>query len=244
IDKPNRLCLYTKNPGSITKKYIEWGEKQNISIRGRKEPVIGYNNVPSVSGRKNWYSLNDLEPSNIILPMYVMDRFFIPVSREPVICDNTFYTLKSKVKGIESYLNSTIFYITMELYLRRLGGGVGEIKVTDYEQMPVPDLHKIDLSSANIALEREVMRYFDEVIYINFTHFLVSNYLEREVMRYFDEVKMKDRKELDSEILKLLSAESFTIEEFYKEFVELVDDRLIKADRGLKSKEATDEQDN
>ncbi|EQD32448.1 Type II restriction enzyme, methylase subunit, partial [mine drainage metagenome] len=77
IDKPEKLCLYAKTPGIMTKKYIEWGEKQPVNIRGRKEPIIGYNNVPSVSGRRNWYSLNELDPTNIILPMYVMDRFFI-----------------------------------------------------------------------------------------------------------------------------------------------------------------------
>ena len=215
----SKLCLYTKIPGEMTQKYIKWGQEQSVKIRGKKDPVIGYNNVPSVSGRKNWYSLNDLEPANTILPMYVMDRFFVPKSNEPVICDHTLYTVKLKVKGIESYLNSTLFYTTMELYLRRLGGGVGEIMVDDYEQMPVPDLQRIDSTTINDTFEREVKRYFEEV-------------------------EMKDRRQLDSEILKLLSIENFPLDEFYKEFVELVDDRLIKADRGLRSQEELDEQDN
>jgi type II restriction/modification system DNA methylase subunit YeeA len=211
ISEMKTLCLYTKLPGNMTKKYIKWGESHKISIRGRKELVIGYHNVPSVSGRKNWYSLNDLEPANFILPMYVMDRFFIPESKEPVICDHTLYTIRPKVKGIESYLNSTPFYLTMELYLRRLGGGggVGEIMVDDYEQMPVPDFQKIDLSTINSMFKRDVKRYFDEV-------------------------QMKDRRELDTQILRMLSIENYPIKEFYKEFVELVDDRLIKADRLLK----------
>ncbi|BAB59823.1 modification methylase [Thermoplasma volcanium GSS1] len=219
IDKPERLCLYTKTPGIMTKKYIEWGRKQPVNIRGRKEPVIGYNNVPSVSGRKNWYSLNDLEPANIILPMYVMDRFFIPWSKEPVVCDNTFYTLKPNVRGIITFLNSTIFYTAMELYLRRLGGGVGEVKVNDYEQMPVPDLSKLDLSKIDVSLNRDVKRYFEEI-------------------------GTDDRKKLDSEILNLLGVSDFPIDEFYKEFIDLVDDRLIKADRGLKSQEEDHDQDN
>ncbi len=219
ITDMKKLCLYTNNPGEMTKKYIKWGQEQSIKIKGRKDPVIGYNNVPSVSGRKNWYSLNELEPANIIMPMYVMDRFFVPKSDEPVICDHTLYTIKSKVNGIESYLNSTLFYTTMELYLRRLGGGVGEIMVDDYEQMPVPDLQKINLTTINSAFDRSVKRYFEEV-------------------------KMKDRRQLDSGILKLLSIDNFNIDEFYKEFIEIVDDRLIKADRGLKSQEGLNEQDN
>ena len=221
IMEMGKLCLYTKIPGEMTKKYIKWGQEQSLNIRGRKDPVIGYNNVPSTSGRRNWYSLNDLEPANIILPMYVMDRFFIPKSDKPVICDHTLYTIKSKVKGIESYLNSTLFYMTMELYLRRLGGGggVGEIMVDDYELMPVPDLQKLDLET-------------------------IKGTFERDVKRYFEEVKMEDRRRLDSEILKLISIENTSIDEFYKEFGELIDDRLIKADRRLKSREEDDDKDN
>ena len=219
IDKVERLCLYTKTPGVMTQKYIEWGRKQPVNIRGRKEPVIGYNNVPSVSGRKNWYSLNDLEPTNIILPMYVMDRFFIPSSDKPVICDHTLYTIKSNIKGIVKYLNSTIFYMTMELYLRRLGGGVGEIMVDDYERMPVPDLSQIDLTRIYVALNRDVKRYFEEV-------------------------RANDRKKLDSELMNLLGITDFPLDEFYNEFIELVEDRLIKADRPLKRGEEEHDKDN
>ncbi len=212
ITDVNKLCLYTKTPGEFTKKYILWGENKEITIRGRKKPVIGYNKVPSVSGRKQWYSLNDLEPTNIILPMYIMDRFFIPSSKDPVICDNTFYTFSPKVKGIQNYLNSTFFYITIELYLRRLGGGVGEVKVDDYNKIPVPDLRKFDLTHINVELNRKVMRYFEEV-------------------------GMDDRKALDREIAKCIGIKEFQIDEFYNEFKELVDDRLIKADRPLKRRE-------
>ena len=217
VTEMGKLCLYTKIPGEMTKKYIKWGEKQTLTIRGKKGSVLGYNRVPSLSGRRNWYSLNDLEPANIILPMYVMDRFFIPKSDNPVICDHTLYTIKSKVKGIESYLNSTIFYLTMELYLRRLGGGVGEIMVDDYEQMPVPDLNKLDLANIGVSLNRVVKRYFEEV-------------------------KMEDRQKLDTEVLRAIGSDNFPLSEFYKEYVDLVDDRLIKADRGLKSQEESDDQ--
>jgi type II restriction/modification system DNA methylase subunit YeeA len=221
IKEMGKLCLYTKEPGEFTKKYIAWGETQPVQIRGRKDPVYGYNNVPSVSGRKKWYSLNELEPSNVILPMYVMDRFFVPASDKPVICDHTLYTIKSGVKNIIAYLNSTLFYMTMELYLRRLGGGggVGEIMVDDYEQMPVPDFVKLNLSKIDFPLDRDVNRYFEEI-------------------------RMEDRRKLDSEILRSMGVGNISLEEFYNEFVELVDDRLIKADRGLKSREIENDQDN
>jgi type II restriction/modification system DNA methylase subunit YeeA len=218
IGKMTTLCLYTKAPGEYTKKYIKWGETQTLEIRGRKDPVTGYNNVPSVSGRRRWYSLNDLEPSKIILPMYIMDRFFVPSALEPVICDHTLYTIESEVDGIQIFLNSSLFYMIIELYLRRLGGGggVGEVMVDDYEKMPVPDLGKLDLERIGIDLNRPVKRYFEEV-------------------------KMEDRQELDTEIFNIIGIKNVELSQFYKEFVELVDDRLIKADRGLKSLEVNDD---
>jgi type II restriction/modification system DNA methylase subunit YeeA len=209
IESSDRLCLYTKNPGEFTKKYIEWGENKTVAIRGKNDKIVGYNNVSSVTGRKKWYSLNELTPSEIILPMYIMDRFFIPYSDHPVICDHTLYTLHSDIMGLVKYLNSTIFYITIELYLRRLGGGVGEIMVDDYNKIPVPDLRKLDLTSINIELERKVMRYFEEI-------------------------GMDDRKALDQDIINRIGIKKIQLDEFYNEFKELVDDRLIKADRPLK----------
>jgi len=211
INKLRKLCLYTENPGEFTKKYIEWGERQPVHIKGRNEIVIGYNNVPTVKGRKKWYSLNKLEPTNIILTTLIRDRFFNPYSNKAIICDASLYTLKSKYKDIIYYLNSTIFYMTMELYLRRLGGGggVGEIKVDDYENMPVPDLDKLDLSGLDFSFDRKVKKYFEEV-------------------------KMEDRRKLDKEILKRMGLEDISLDEFYNEFIELVDDRLVKADRPLK----------
>jgi len=195
----------------MTKEYIKWGEKQPVKIRGRKEPVIGYNKVPSVSGRSCWYSLNELEPANFLLPMYIMDRFFVSYSTEPVICDHTLYALYPKTAGAITYLNSTVFYITMELHLRRLGGGVGEVMVDDYEQMPVADFSKL----------REVI-------------------LERRVFRYFEEVKMSDRKQLDDLVLSTLDLENIDLEELYSVFVELVEDRLVKADRPLRINDTQD----
>jgi hypothetical protein len=45
---------------------------------------------------------------------------------------------------------------------------------------------------------------------------------------------MEDRKNLDKTIMKLLGITDISLDELYKEFIELVEDRLIKADRPLK----------
>ena len=81
--------------------------------------------------------------------------------------------------------------------------------VDDYNKIPVPDLRKLDLTSINIELERKVMRYFEEI-------------------------GMDDRKALDQDIINRIGIKKIQLDEFYNEFKELVDDRLIKADRPLK----------
>ncbi len=210
IPKPTTLCLYiTDNPGNYTKKYIEWGEKQ------------GYNNRPTCKNRKAWYKLPELKPTRILLPMFWMDTIYIPLSEESVLCDNTLYLLQPNINiNIENlwlYLNSTLFYLTVEMYGRRLGGGGGAltIMVEDYEEMPVPDLSRIKIE-------------YDP-----------SSLLRRKPLIYYEEIKQEDRIELDKAVLRTLGFNEneldTLVQELHKAFIYVVvEDRLIKADRPLK----------
>jgi len=62
----------------------------------------------------------------------------------------------------------------------------------------------------------------------------ISISLDREVKPYFEEIKMEDRRKLDLEILRAMGVQGISLDDLYKEFVELVEDRLAKADRPLK----------
>ncbi len=55
---------------------------------------------------------------------------------------------------------------------------------------------------------------------------------------------MTERKEMDDFVITSLGIRDYPLDELYNEFVHLVEDRLIKADRNLKSQEELDEQDN
>jgi len=215
ISVPITLCLYTQNPGKLTEKYIKWGEQQIVEVKNKGIKVKGYNNLDTTKSRRPWYKLPDLKPANVILPLFMRERLFIPFSLEPVICNENFYTAYYKYpEKLWFYLNSTIFLMIIELFCRRLGGGgaASEITVEDYEEMPVPDLNSI-----KIELDFQKL-------------------LKRKPLRYYEEVKQEDRKELDIAILKALGFENpeALLPELYTSFLRLVEDRLIKADRPLR----------
>jgi len=202
VPEPKTLCVrIVEDSLPFTRKYLEWGEQQ------------GFHKRPTCKSRLKWYQLPELEEAKIFPPMFWMDTIYIPVSQEPYICDHTLYALYPKQQKLEKtlicYLNSTLFYLTVELCCRRLGGGVAEMMVADYEEMPVPDLARMNIN-------------FD-----------VERFFERKPLKYREEVKQEDRKELDRALLLALGFPEGEVgrlvEELHRAFVEVVEDRLIKA---------------
>jgi hypothetical protein len=215
IGRPKLLCLYTKNPGKFTYKYIEWGVKQ------------GLHKKPTCKSRNPWFKLPDVEPAHLLFPMFVMARFFFGFSSDPVVCDNMLYTVYPKYNKTNFwlYINSTIFYLTAELYSLRMGGGALALKVNFYEDMPVPNLKELNVS------------------------FPAEKLLKRTPLPYYDEVKQPDRRELDKAVLRALGFPEHElnalVDELHKAFVWVVEDRLIKAGRPLQGlEEEEDGEDN
>jgi hypothetical protein len=110
--------------------------------------------------------------------------------------------------------------MTIELYCRRLGGGgaASDIMVEDYNAMPVPDLEKLDISG------------IPELGFLN-----------RDSLIYFDEVKQSDRNALDATVLKAMGFGDHAqiLSRLYSAFVEVVDDRLVKAGRSVQQEKET-----
>jgi hypothetical protein len=216
FDRIPTLVLYTRNPGKFTTKYIRWGESQ------------GYNERPTCKARRPWYVIPELEPANILLPMSWMSMIYIPYCNEKVLCDARLYAVNTEnnisPRKLWLYLNSTLFYITVELLCRRLGGGATDIKVEDYEMIPTPDFSDINFN-------------------------LGENILRRPPKPYYDEVKEPDRRELDKAVLRALGFPEHEldtlVDELHKAFVWVVEDRLIKAGRPLQGlEEEEDGEDN
>jgi type II restriction/modification system DNA methylase subunit YeeA len=196
IPEPTTYCLYTDKPGPFTRLYIKHGEAKGFPER------------PTLKNRNPWYKVTDLEPTRILLPKSLMDKLYVNLSLKSVICDQRLYTLDySDPDKIVVYLISTLFLFTVELYCGRLGGGASDIRVEDYEVMPVPNIRDIKIA-------------YDSI-----------NLLKREVLTYFDEVNREDRKQLDKVVLNSLGLSGELLTELHAFFVEAVKDRLIKGKR-------------
>ncbi|MEM2967413.1 MAG: hypothetical protein QW269_02395, partial [Candidatus Caldarchaeum sp.] len=201
------LCIYTSNPGRFTQQYIKWGE----SKRFHKRPTFRGRR----RGRQPWYKLAEFKPAHIFLPMSWDEIGYIPYSEEPIVCDHRLYGLYySNPLQAWVFLNSTVFLLACELFCRRLGGGATDIMVRDYEEIPVPDLNSLNVS-------------FDPVVL-----------LSRNPFPYHQEVKESDRRELDRAVLKALGFNEHEldklVDELHRAFVDVVEDRLIKAGRPLR----------
>lgn len=222
LRETTRLCLLVESEERgkelFTARYIAWGESKEIFVnRGSKKGVIkGYNNLSTVKVRAPWFVLPHLRPTHLAMPELYSMRFLTLYSEEPVIADHLFdvaYTNSSlDDKSLFLYLNSTLYFIMLELWSPRMGGGALHPRTLEYKTIPVPDLSIIKSSLGNVEFGKRVTK-----VYIN-------------------EAEEADRKALDKEVLLNLgfnSEEAETIlPSLYTEYLELVNDRLIKAGRG------------
>jgi hypothetical protein len=221
------LCLFTASPGKFTSKYIKWGENQTVQVRAKNRTwtVKGYNNLETLKVKKPWFKLADLEPSRVLLMKSLMDRLYNPYSETPIVCDQRLYILnvrsaRTNPKALAMYLNSVVFLLTIELFCRRLGGGASDMSVDDYRIIPVPDLEKLKID-------------YDP-----------DELLKREPQKYLDEIKQKDRVALDTAVLKAMGFSDYDklLSELYSAFIEVVEDRLVKADRVARQTEEEKEE--
>ncbi|MEM4292871.1 MAG: DNA methyltransferase, partial [Thermoplasmata archaeon] len=234
INEPETLVLYTDEPGPYTMKYIRYGESKEVVIkkgqhRGKK--VVGYHRLETTKNRTPWYALTgELKPTYLFLIRFNQERHFTLLSKKPSLSDQTenLVYLKqnagfSDYLNLWLYLNSTVFYLTKEIYGMRMGGGGGVLQCYTelFEELPTPNL---------------------AILKINFDP---DKLLNRKPFPYHEEIKQHDRKELDRAVLKALGFPEKEldnlVEELHKAFVEVVEDRLIKANRPLRREAAKEE---
>ncbi len=215
LSQVKTLCLYTRNPDLFTTKYIKKYERDGI------------HNRPTLRNRSPWWKLPELEPTKIILIKSFHDVIYEPICPKSILVDQRSYIFKpNKLKSLEEvwkYLNSTIFYLTIELYCNRLGGGASDIRVEDYKEMPAPDL-------THLHIEFDTRKLWN-----------------RKPLPYNEEVRQADRRELDKAVLRALgfpqSKLDTMVDELHRAFVWVVEDRLIKSGRPLKAEEEVAEVD-
>ena len=219
----NRLCLTmrtsdkTKYPYS--NEYIHWGETKEIVVsRGSKNgSVVGYHSLKTVQTRNHWFILPELRPSKIAMPELYSMRFLTLFSETLFLADHLFdvaYPISQlDDKTLFLFLNSTIYLMMLELWSPRMGGGALHPRTIEFKTIPVP----------NLTLLRSALKN--------------TTFGQRETKTYSEEVKEGDRLELDGAVLQGMGFEVAYSKELlphlYREYVELVQDRLIKAGKNI-----------
>lgn len=199
--------------------YLKWGEDG------------GFNTSETCKKREIWYLQPKVPPSHIIIPKSRFDSFRVFYSPVKIYYTDSFngvlgfFGEKEYAKITAAILNSTMYYLILELYSRTvLGQGATSLMRYEMEKIPMINYKKI----SNKILQR-LENTFNEIC-------------KRDIESVFEEIgasssdevsldKVKpDRRELDKivmgEILGLSEEEQL---EVYRAVIDLVKSRIEKA---------------
>jgi hypothetical protein len=211
---------------SNTRKYIEWGESQIVetTVGGKKMEVKGFNNKPSVSGRRLWYSLGDVNPAPIIFSAKVGERFFVYENTHGYLEDKKLYEITTEPANSDNvvlWLNSTLVRLYMELTTRELTGAQAILDITVKATEELPFLEGCDLSIINKSFyNRPIKGIFEECG------------IDPKSEVPIDEQEPNppaDRAALDEIIFDTLGLNDDERKEIYRSVCRLVHNRLTKA---------------
>jgi len=202
-------------PGKYSRQYIRWGENVTVEIskgteKGKK--VKGYGSLSTTKAhRPFWFNVPNIGPAPIISFKFIGERHFTPLHPAGVLADHTcdlVYPRKADARKLWIYMNSSLFFLTKELYGIRMGGGALQMHSTEEsEEFPVADIEKLPPDFPIDALERNPLPLLSEL-------------------------EQADREEFDCMVLRSLGFEKPDVlfQELRKALVEVIEDRLIKAD--------------
>jgi hypothetical protein len=205
-------------------KYIEWGEKQVTKARQKTEAGIPWPLVPSVQGRRFWYSVETIEPPDIICNRFFGERFFYGLIEDQIIEDQTFYGIllkkefQDKKRLLCILLNTTLQFLLTEM-TGRSGLGEGVLQFARYEMeknfVYLPD---ITLKNIDKLLNHEIN-----------TIFIECGIDSSKPIRGQKPKPLIERAELDKIIFDALGLTEEERKEVYWSVCELVKQRLEKA---------------
>jgi hypothetical protein len=137
-------CQVSKDELDGTKvlEYIEWGEQQEIEIKGKK--IIGFHNTTTAKSRDNWYSI-EFPPTRKVH----FSKAFLYVAKTYLIEIDVGSGLVS-FDIDENYLpalNSAIFLLIAGIFGRDNLGGLMAFNSVDLANLTFPDLKAPELMS-------------------------------------------------------------------------------------------------
>jgi len=199
----NKSKAELKKAGDIgALKYIEWGAKQ------RTKQNVKWTDVPSVKGRKYWWTIKEKAPGPILLQMINNDRFVAFINKTRVHVDHNLFEYliedENRLVTLQNYLNSYVFALIKEVNSRvNLGDGATKTEGIDWSNLMLAPKNPLKIKN------------FSDTIFL------------RKVLSVNKEVKQKDRKELDTAVLEALGldAKEF-LPRIYEGITELVKERL------------------
>ena len=213
----NKPKIEIQNTNAL--KYIEWGERNEVTIKGGGDQgkcVVGFNNLTTLKNKDIWYSLEG-KCGNIFWIKETNDRLGCFISDIPMICDCRLY-LGNGTTEIKNSINSTVTHFLSEVLARsNLGLGAKSLMVYEVNQFYVP--YGIEgLKNGTILQNRELKSIFAECG--------INPALP---IREQDPAPLADRKQLDDVIFDVFGFNEAERNEVYYSVCELVKQRLEKA---------------
>jgi type I restriction-modification system DNA methylase subunit len=214
--------------GTNVLKYIEWGEQQ------------GFHKRPTCASRQIWYELNEVQ-GNLLCMMSLNDRHIFWLNEANSFIDARLYGIflhpnySDKARILSAILNSFFVPIFVELWGRaNLGQGALDVKVYEYENMPI--------------IDPSVLENHADKIYA-----VLNEFSRRKIKSVFEEIGAKSPDEVSIErveptrraldkiimenILGLTEEEQI---EVYKAVIDLVKTRIEKAKTVVRKRKKKD----
>ena len=193
--------------GTNALRYIKWGEEQATGT-GQK-----WSDVPSVSGRRNWYELPDRRPGQFLVPMITGSSLRCIINKENVEVDHNLFEILSEDKDLLEalgiYLNSCVCFIQRELIGRaNLGDGALKIEGIDWKRILVPNKGLLQ------KIQGDCKATFKKIC-------------NRKIHSIEEEAKRKDRIEFEQSVLKAIGLKPTDAESILQGVVDLVEERHL-----------------
>ncbi|HOD18566.1 MAG TPA: Eco57I restriction-modification methylase domain-containing protein [Candidatus Cloacimonadota bacterium] len=223
------MCPYEKNEikGTNALKYIEWAETAPKYIKQGKDKgtsKIGFQNISSVQGRKNWYDLGERVMPELITPSSFSDTFKVFINNG-VYANKRLYEIHctNNVEVLALLLNTTLFSFFLEINASAsLGEGLLDKTVNEVETTYVLNPDLVNLSSNSLSMfnsmtQREIYSIFKEL------------QIDPDKDSFNNANPLSDRKAIDDIVFQILGLTKPEIKTFYASMLELTANRLRKA---------------
>ncbi|MDO9577355.1 MAG: Eco57I restriction-modification methylase domain-containing protein [Candidatus Cloacimonadales bacterium] len=197
------------------KKYIDWGKENNFHLR------------PTCKSRIKWYSLNNLEKSDMMISMMYGDRFII-LKNKGVLDDHNLFGIilhnKELLDPVLLSLNSTLTRLFYEVTAYTLTGSITVAKMDGWQLKKLlfakigNGYKNLIIDILKLNLNREIKSLFEE-----------CGFNKEIPIREQEPNPLPDRKALDDVVFDVLGLTAEERKEVYWAVCELVQNRLNKA---------------